>query len=135
MGEEIRTQQGSLKELKHTIISQLSTGVDQGSVIQQLIERGWPEVSARHFVASLIPGIVTGQAIAAHPAHVVDHGKWRALRGIVFICAGLVIMVIGLAIREPSISLFTFAVGVILGVFGLLDLLFGISAWGESSDE
>ncbi|HEY3291158.1 MAG TPA: hypothetical protein VGK87_13605 [Anaerolineae bacterium] len=135
MAEEAQPQSGSLKELKYSIIKQLTSGVEQGSVIQQLIERGWPEVSARHFVAGLVPRVLVNQAIAAHPAQMVNHGKWRALRGLAFMSAGLVIIIIGLALRDPSISLFTFSTGVIMGVFGLLDLLFGISDWGKSSDD
>jgi hypothetical protein len=131
-----RAQKSSLQELQSAVVRQLVAGADQRSVIQQLIERGWPEVSARKFVSNLAQtsASTTGRIEMSHSEHAAHHGRWRALRGLILILVGMVIMGAGLALRDPSFSLFTFAVGVILAVFGLLDLLFGISVWTAGDD-
>ena len=53
MPTQTLAQPRSLKELTSTLVKQLASGTSQELLISQLIERGWPEVSARHFIANI----------------------------------------------------------------------------------
>ena len=114
-----------MKDLTETVTQQLAAGTDREAIVNYLVQRGWPETSARRFVANVR---VTPSAIMHRQS--VQHGRWRIVRGLLLILLGVAIIAAGLALDDPSASLFVFSVGVILSVFGLLDFLFGISAWG-----
>lgn len=131
MSEDGHSERGSFRDLQDGLIRQLAGGADQPGVVRQLIERGWPEVTARKFVNSLAPeGSIERIAIDQnHDAAQLE--RRRVGRGLILIVAGMVVTGGGLAMSDPSFSLFAFAVGVIIAVFGLLDLLFGLSAWTE----
>ena len=106
-------------------MQQLAAGTDRTVVVKGLVERGWPEVSARRFVAN-----VRVTPLAASRRQGAQHERWRVARGLLLMLLGAVVVAAGLALDDPSASLFVFSAGVILSVFGLLDFLFGISAWG-----
>jgi small-conductance mechanosensitive channel len=127
-------QMGSMQELTNVVTRQLAAGKTQDEVIQQLVQRGWPMVSARQFVANLGSPSGAVQNTVRQRRTLTLHGKWRLLRGILLIVTGMVTVGAGLAVSDLSTSLFIFAVGVILFVFGLLDFLFGLSTYLERDD-
>jgi hypothetical protein len=53
MPPDTSTHEPTLKEITGKMIRQLASGVSQEKLIVQLKARGWPEVSARQFVANL----------------------------------------------------------------------------------
>jgi hypothetical protein len=122
----------SLPTLTRSVRAQLAAGQSRGEVVQQLVGRGWPLASARQFVANAANGAVdTAGEVAALPLERHPHitlRRLRVLRGALLIVLGVCIAAGGLALSDSAASLYLFAVGVILGVFGLLDFLFGLSA-------
>jgi hypothetical protein len=118
---------GTLKDLTHTVARQLAAGHSQEHVIQQLIARGWPAASAQQFVANArrISGMY--RAAATERVLALRHCRGRILRGLLGLLVGLSIGAFGLSLADTSTSLFLFAVGVILCVFGVVDFLFGLS--------
>ena len=127
MENEISVQSGSLKELTESVAQQLAAGVDRDALTRSLVERGWPERAARRFVA----GVRAAPAAVAQRQR-ARHERWRIARGLLLLALGAAVIAAGLALGDPSGSLFVFSAGVILSVFGLLDFLSGISAWSST---
>ena len=132
MAKEILNGGQSLKELSESIARQLAKGTKPQTLIGQLVARGWPEVSARQFVANARQ---TLSVFEVNPGELDERTKnvrlykRRIIRGLVLTLIGIVTIVVGLGMRDASASLYHFAMGVILTVFEALDFLSGVSGW------
>lgn len=121
------TQPRTLHELTRSVAGQLAAGESVEGVVQQLVARGWPEVSAREFVVNASQSTSMARASAGESRAVKLHNRQRIGRGALLILGGAAISALGLSLPDASASLFLFAVGILLAVFGTLDFLFGLS--------
>jgi hypothetical protein len=129
MDKPTPSQGQSLRDLSDSIARQRACGVKPGDLTHQLIERGWPEVTARQFVANAaqMAGALREQS-AERRAAARPH-KQRALRGLFCILLGFAIIVVGLNHTDASAGLYCFAMGVLLCIFESIDCLAGLTGW------
>lgn len=129
MANSVPSRGHSLRDLSISIATQLARGAQPDDLVRQLVGRGWPEVTARQFIANAghLSGVLLEQAnerrAAARPH------KQRAIRGLLCTIAGFGIAIIGLNSPDVSAGIYHFAVGVILCIFESIDCLSGLSGW------
>ena len=118
----------SLQELSGAVVKQLVAGRPQETVVKQLVQRGWPEVSARHFVAN------AAQAASQHReendeerAYIAELFRRRMLRDLVLtvICCGATFVLYDFAHTMPALPLFFLS----MTVFSLVDLITALVGW------
>ena len=140
MAEQKQPQGTTLKDIRQSIALQKVRGEPVERIIRQLMARGWPEVSARHFVANVQVSI-TARSTArgvARDAEVVESSQrkahvrycqWRVLRGMICIILGLAMIMVGLLASDVFEGLALFAVGVMLCTVETIDFAYGIRGW------
>ena len=139
MANRIPRQGLSLKEIRDQAAAQLAQGLTPESIVIQLIERGWPEQSARRFVIGLLPapGAMCAEALGAdalgadapEQRHTLKDDYKCMLRGLLCVVLGFVIIAVGLGMREVSNGIFHFTMGVLLIVFEAHDFATGLGGW------
>jgi hypothetical protein len=119
----------SMQELNDLIDRELQQGSSQDSVTGILIARGWPEVTARQFVAR------AAQSAPARPAPIkVEERqsailvyKRRMLRGLLWMLGGFVISVASLSLVRSNGGGSLVFFGAM--IFGVIDFLAGFVGW------
>ena len=129
MAYRIPHQGLSLKEIKDRVTAQLSRGLALDSIITQLIERGWPEPTARRFVMSLLPSREFLREKEFEQRSALKDNYKRMLRGLLCVILGLVIIAVGLGMQNVANGLYHFTMGVMLIVFESHDFAAGLSGW------
>lgn len=119
----------SLKDIRDAISEQLARGTRPEVVINQLIKRGWPEISARRFVESTSQTCVEAPAGSQERQVECQRCVRCALRGLLCTIIGFALIVVGLWMEDVPNGIFHFTGGVLLCVFEIHDLLAGISGW------
>src|SRR6266496_2708676 len=118
----------SLQELTRAVVEQLVAGRSQVTVVKQLVNRGWPEVSAQHFVANLAQ-----TASQRHDendeerAYIAELFRRRMLRDLVLtILCCIIMFVLFTFIRTlPALTMFFLS----MTVFSLVDLITAFVGW------
>jgi hypothetical protein len=131
MPQDASTQPQTLKVLSDTIARQLAGGKSHKAAIQALVERGWPEVSARQFVANAEHLSDVYKAIAEECRCQGEECKRLMLRGVLWVVAGVCIVVLGLMLENMAVSFILFAVGVIVAIVESIDFMHGVTGWWE----
>ena len=131
MPMETSTPTRSLQELTGAVVKQLVAGRSQETVIRQLVNRGWPEVSARHFVANL------AQTASQHRDRdggddeerviMAELYRRRMLRDLVLsvVCCGAMFVLFIFVRTVPALTLFVLS----MAVFSLVDLITALVGW------
>jgi hypothetical protein len=131
MSHDASTQPQTLRELSDSIARQLAGGKNHGDAVQELVERGWPEVSARQFVANAehLSGVY--KAIAEECRCQGEECKRLMLRGVLWAIAGVCIVVLALMLENMALSFILFALGVIVAIVESIDFMHGVTGWWE----
>ncbi len=129
MTEQPIPQQVTFKELNHFIINELLRGVSEESALKQLVKRGWPEVTARQFVANAVRQTheYREKDQARKLQFFTNRARIRIIRGIIWIVAGLAILLMAGDVTSLSGLMAVFFAGAI--VFGCMDLWAGLQGW------
>jgi len=122
----------SLKEVTAGVVRQLAAGKSQELVIQQLIARGWPEISARHFVANAAPN--------AKEHNVVDNSEEQVVVAELFrrrmirdawlsaVSLGLMLAVVNFFPAMTALALFFLS----MTVFSCIDFIVALLGWTKN---
>ncbi len=156
MASQTHVQGSTLSEITQSIARLKSSGTPADRIVSQLMERGWPETSARQFVANVRSGAARGEGTEGadgEAARARDRAagrggaergdalsiterreearyyRLRTLRGLVCFVMGLAIIVVSLCAVDPYEGLFLFAVGVLLCTIEAIDFLWGVMGW------
>jgi hypothetical protein len=125
----------SIPELRHYIAKELRRGKSQDDLVRYLGTRGWPEVTARPFVANAAKSVQSlpdaqpeqkPQREAA-PRSLAEAYKHRMIRGLLWMLAGAGLSFVAYDIASYYQStgfVFIFAMG-----FGLVDFVLGLWGW------
>ena len=162
MATEKHVQGSTLSEITQSIAHMKLCGIPVDLIVRQLVERGWPESSARQFVANVkmdterdfaggqnagytIPGrdeplYKTVRRNSTRASKLSDaerheemrYSRLRVLRGLMSIIIGLSIIVVSLTEGDPYVGLFLFAIGVLLCTLEAIDIAFGIAGWWKN---
>lgn len=120
----------TLRELTDSVNQQLSHGVSSDVVVKQLLDRGWPEVTARQFVANAArnAGAATQDAgSSAERRQIAELYKRRMFRGLAWTLGGLAITLVSLDLARYNGGVSFFCFGAIL--FGFIDFLTALAGW------
>ena len=132
MPDPSATAPRSLKELPAGVVRQLAAGKSQELIIQQLIARGWPEISARHFVANAAPN--------AKEHNVVDNSEERVVVAELFrrrmirdvwllaVSLGLMLAVVNFFPAMTALALFFLS----MTVFSCIDFIVALLGWTKN---
>ena len=119
-----------MKELTAIVVRQLAAGKSQELVSQQLIARGWPEISARHFVSNAAPTASEHNAVDNPEERevMVEVYRRRMIRDLIMIVASLVLMLVVVKLFPEYGVLALF----LLGMTALSTIDFIVALWGWS---
>jgi hypothetical protein len=120
-------QQQSLKELNNFVIRELVRGRSQDALVQHLTSRGWPQASARQFVANAARLSNEYREVNRERRWVINHCKSRMLRGLLWTVAAIGITIISHDMGH--VSVFASIVFFLSILFGFLDFLYGLAGW------
>ncbi|MCL5999401.1 MAG: hypothetical protein M1546_25565 [Chloroflexi bacterium] len=128
----------TLQEVTNLVSRQLAAGQGRDVIIQQLVTRGWPEVSARHFVTNAAQTAHSPQSQAAQHAGedarddeeravVAELYRRRMIRGLVWALTGLFTLAMFFNVSQAlgGVSLFFMAAI----IFGAVDFVVGLIGW------
>lgn len=124
------SSQQSLQHLTETIAQQVAHGVTHDTLIQQLIEQGWPEVSAKRFVQNAARSVHNHQRIGSESR--TTKAKARMLRGLLWLIAGLGVLLISLEVRHITGGIPLLYTGAI--VVGFFDFFIGLLNWRDEQE-
>jgi hypothetical protein len=124
------SSQQSLQNLTETITRQVEHGVTHETLIQQLIEQGWPEVSAKRFVLNAARALHNHRRIGSESR--TSQAKVRMLRGLLWLIAGLGVLLISLEVRHITGGIPLLYTGAI--VVGFFDFFIGLLNWYDEQD-
>ncbi len=130
MASEMPTSQQSLQHLNESIARQITRGVSQTELVQQLIQQGWPEVSAKRFVLNATRTVNKHRRIGSEAR--LAKSKERMLRGLLWFLAGMGILLISLQVPHLTGGIPLIYVGAI--VLGFFDFFIGLLNWREEQD-
>jgi hypothetical protein len=127
------TSGNTLKEISAAIARQKARGTSAECIVRQLVQRGWPEASARQFVNNIqvqqpVPELPDDNKALRHQY------QWRTLRGVLCVIIGFIIINAGLSSSDVYQGLYYFAMGVLLCVFETIDFMTGILGWWRNRD-
>jgi hypothetical protein len=125
MASEAPSSQQSLQHLTESITRQVEQGVTHDILIQQLIEQGWPEVSAKRFVLNAVRTTRSQHRIGSEAR--VSRAKVHMVRGLLWLIAGLGVLLISLEVRHITGGIPLLYTGAI--VFGFFDFFIGLLNW------
>ena len=129
----------SVPELRQHIAKELRRGKSQDDMVRYLGARGWPEVTARPFVANAAkiievsanpepaPEPTPRRQAAPSETSIAEIYKQRMIRGLLWVVAG-----IGLTFVTYDIARYTRSTGFIFIfaiLFGLVDFVLGLRGW------
>jgi hypothetical protein len=122
----------SVPELRQRIAKELRRGKSQDDLVRYLGTRGWPEVTARPFVANAaraneFPPEPQPAPQANETARPADAYKQRMIRGLLWILAGIGLSIVASDIARSTRStgfVFIFAI-----LFGCVDFVLGLRGW------
>ncbi len=129
MSHEASTQPQTLKELSDSIARQLAGGKSHGDAVQELIDRGWPEVTARQFVANAEHLSDVYKEIADECRCAGEECKRNMLRGLLWVAAGFAIVFASLLLENLAVSFIAFAIGVLVMIVEAFDFIHGFNGW------
>jgi hypothetical protein len=119
----------SLKALSEQVARQLAAGKAPDVLIDQLIQRGWPEVTARQFVTNAKHLSATYRAGAAERNSTSQRYRQQALRGFLWSILGACIAAISFTMCDVTCGFCHFAFGIGLFVVEFLDMCTGLCSW------
>jgi hypothetical protein len=121
-----------MKEVTAGVMRQLAAGKSQELVIQQLIERGWPEVSARHFVANAAPNAKEHNAVENGEEREVlaELYRRRMIRDVwlAVVSLGLMLAVVNFFPTLTAMALFFLS----MTVFSFIDFVVALLGWTKN---
>jgi hypothetical protein len=118
-------QTQSLQHLSESLTRQITKGISQESLIQELVGQGWPEVTAKRFVVNAARAAKQHRRIGSEARE--TKAKARMIRGLLWLIAGLGILLISLEVRHLTGGIPLLYVGAI--VIGFLDFFIGLMNW------
>ena len=130
MASKVPSSQQSLQHLTESIVRQLSKGVSQEEIVQQLIEQGWPEASAKRLVVNATRSVNKHRRIGSEAR--ISKSKARMVRGLLWLAAGLAVLLISLQVRHLTGGIPLLYVGAI--VIGFFDFFIGLLNWHEEQE-
>ena len=119
------TSRQTLQHLTKTIARQVEQGVTHDTLVQQLIEQGWPEVSARRFVLNAARTTNKHRRIGSEAR--VSKAKTRIVRGLLWLLAGIGVLLISLEVPHITGGIPLLYTGAI--VVGFFDFFIGLLNW------
>ncbi len=123
------SSQQSLQHLTETITRQVENGVTHDTLIQQLMEQGWPEVSAKRFVLNATR---TNKNRRIGSESRTSQAKVRMVRGLLWLIAGLGVLLISLEVRHITGGIPLLYTGAI--VVGFFDFFIGLLNWHDEQE-
>ena len=130
MASKVPSSQQSLQHLTESIVRQLSKGVSQEEIVKQLIEQGWPEASAKRLVVNATRSVNKHRRIGSEAR--ISKSKQRMVRGLLWLAAGLAVLLISLQVRHLTGGIPLLYVGAI--VIGFFDFFIGLLNWHEEQE-
>ncbi len=130
MASEVPSSQQTLHNLSESIARQAAKGVNQAELVNQLIEQGWPEVSAKRFVLNASRAAKGNRRIGSEAR--VTKAKSRMLRGLLWLLAGLCVLLVSLQVPHLTGGIPLLYTGAI--VIGFFDFFIGLLNWREEQD-
>ena len=131
----------TLQEITNLVSKQLAAGQGHDVIIQQLVTRGWPEVTARHFVVNAAQTTHSPQSVQSQSAQhageddrddeeraiVAEMYRRRMIRGLVWALTGLFTLAMFFSVSQAlgGVSLFFMAAV----IFGTVDFVVGLIGW------
>ena len=130
MASETSTAQQSLQHLSESLTRQISKGANQETLIQELVGQGWPEASAKRLVVNAIRAANKHRRIGSEARAV--HARTRIIRGLLWLAAGIGILLVALDVRQLTGDFPLLYVGAI--VIGFFDFFIGLMNWLEEQE-
>ncbi|MCL4507432.1 MAG: hypothetical protein M1434_00350 [Chloroflexi bacterium] len=114
-------QPRTLKELTSTLVKQLAAGTSQELLISQLVERGWPAVSARQFIANVAQTASQHNDVDEERENDAAQFRSRIVRDLIMglICFGLMLLSMSFFEGQDMLALFFFG----MSVYAFVDML------------
>lgn len=126
----------TLRQLTDIVKTHLRRGEGVEGATRILTARGWKEAPARQFVQRTAQALTVESGVS--PAEATQRsvearaGRRRMLRGAAAGCAGLLLIIVGLALAQVAAGFIFFAIGAILGALALVLLISGLDGWLKS---
>ncbi len=130
MASEMPTSQQTLQHLNESIARQAAQGVSQAELVQQLMEQGWPEVSAKRFVLNASRPANRHRRIGSEER--LTKSRARMVRGLLWLLAGLCVLLISLGVPHLTGGIPLLYTGAIL--IGFFDFFIGLLNWYEEQE-
>lgn len=130
MASEMVPAQQSLQHLSESITRQLSKGASQETLIQELVEQGWPEFSAKRFVLNAVRAANKNRRIGSEAR--ASQSRVRMIRGLLWLVAGLGVLLISLEVRHITGGIPLLYTGAI--VVGFFDFFIGLLNWYDEQE-
>ena len=130
MPSEMPSPQQSLQTLTDSITRQIADGISHEALIQQMVQQGWPEVSAKRFVLNVARAANKHRRIGSEER--VDKAKARMVRGLLWLLAGVAVLLVSLEVPHLTGGIPLLYVFAIVG--GFFDFFLGLLTWYEEQD-
>ncbi|GEM_PF-6524361 len=120
-------QQSTLKQLTRALGKQLAAGVSHEKLIHELLARGWPEESARHFIVNLAQTVQQRDDVSEDRDNLIEEYRRRILRNFILGLMSFTMMLLTISFFA-SFSLISF---VFLGtsVYAFVDMVIAYIAF------
>jgi hypothetical protein len=111
------------------MVKQLVAGTSQEKLINQLIERGWPKESARHFVVNIAQTVHQRDDVDEDRENQIDEYRRRIVRDMILGAITFTMMLLSITFSES----FSFVGLVFLGmsVYALIDMVIVFIAYSK----
>jgi hypothetical protein len=120
---EARTMSG----LSSLVTDELARGQSREDVVALLVRRGWPEVSARHFVDNKVQQLDRQRKPSQENAVTAEMYRRRMIRGLVWTIVGVVLTIIMYRSANSAGGTYIIWWGAVL--FGVVDFAVGLVGW------
>jgi hypothetical protein len=124
LGEPTREAR-TMSELSALVADELTRGQSREDVVELLVRRGWPQVSAQHFVDNKAQQLVGLQKSSSESAAAARMYRRKMVRGLLWAIAGITLTVAMYRTARGSTHVIWW--GVVL--FGFVDFVTGLIGW------
>ena len=109
------------------MVRELAAGTSQEKLIGQLIARGWPEVSARHFIANIAQTAQQHNDVDEDRENLIDRYRRRIIRDFVMTTITFTMMLLTITFFESFNVVGLFFLG--MSVYVLIDMVIAYIAF------
>jgi hypothetical protein len=118
----------TMSELSSLVADELARGQSREDVVTLLVRRGWPEVSARHFVENKAQKLPTQRESSRESTVTAEMYRRKMIRGLIWTVVGVILTaVMYRASSSTGSSMYFIWWGTVL--FGLVDFVTGLIGW------